>query len=186
VERFKTWLRGEYIATKKDFWAGIVSVLAVGIILILIQVIEKVIVPIVELLTSDWILQIIFSLTLITVFGLVARKLNENKKTSWLVGFMPSKSIRQKEVFYKNGDIYSSGILIGYKDIEGLDGTTIRCGIVSKATGGPTSAGAISPDYVPIEKLRFTHDDMGGVLKTLMTLGVISPQTNEADRKNDL
>jgi len=176
-------LRSEYIATKKDFWAGIVFILTVGIILFAIQIITKVITPIIALLTNNWILHIIFSLILITILGLVARKLNENKKTSWLVGFMPSKSMGQKEVFYENGDIYSSGILIGYKDIESLNGTIKKCGIVIKATGGPTSAGSISPDYIPIEKLNFTHDDMSGVLKTLMTLGVISPQKNETNQK---
>lgn len=170
----KKFIHGEYVATKKDFGAGVLLILTIGIILLVIQVVMRVLAPIV-LITSNEILQVLLSLGIILLLGLMTRKLKENKKTAWLVDFLPSKSMDQPEMtFWHNGN-YHSGILLGYREITGPGDRKIKCAAIAKVCAGPTSITLLSPDYIPIsEDLKPTGRTMKDVVKELATLGTWS------------
>ncbi len=169
----KKFLHGEYVAIKKDFGAGVILILTIGVILLLIQVVMKVLAPIV-LITNNEALQILLSLGIILILGLLSRKLKENEKTAWLVDFLPSKSMDQPEMTYWYNGNYHSGILLGYREINGPGDRKIKCAAIAKVCAGPTSITLLSPDYIPIsEDLKPTGRSMKDVVKELATLGTL-------------
>ena len=173
----KEFLTGEYIALKKDFWMGAILILTVGVILLIIQVVMKVLAPI-TFITNNEVLQVLISLGIMIVLGLITRKLKENKKTAWLVDFLPSKSMDQPEMTYWHNGNYVSGILIGYREINGPHDRIVKCAAISKVCAGPTSVTLLSPDYIPLsEDLRPTGRKLKDVVKELATLGVFSSNT---------
>ncbi|MFA7201414.1 MAG: hypothetical protein WC099_00175 [Candidatus Paceibacterota bacterium] len=170
----KGFLRGEYIALKKDFGAGVILILTIGVILLLIQVVMKVLAPIV-LITNNELFQILLSLGIILILGLLSRKLKENEKTAWLVDFLPSKSMDQPEMIFWHEEKYCSGILIGYREIKTPGGITIKFAEISEVNIGPTGISMLSPKFISVlsEDLQPTGRKLKDVAKRLATLGTI-------------
>jgi len=172
--KMKGFLRGEYIALKKDFGAGVILILTIGVILLLIQVVMKVLAPIV-LITNNELFQILLSLGIILILGLLSRKLKENEKTAWLVDFLPSKSMDQPEMIFWHEEKYCSGILIGYREIKTPGGITIKFAEISEVNIGPTGISMLSPKFISVlsEDLQPTGRKLKDVAKRLATLGTI-------------
>ncbi|MCL5012193.1 MAG: hypothetical protein M1320_02090 [Patescibacteria group bacterium] len=167
---FKKWLRGEYQIPMSVPATGILFILTVGILILVINIVIKVLGPVVDIFTQNVFLQVAISIGIILLLGVIIRKLKSNKKTAWMVDLLPSRSMEKPEMIWETTDGYASGILLRY---ETIPGDIVRYAVVSKVNAGPTSITLLSPEFIPVNRTKLTGRLLKDVTKELVTLGAV-------------
>lgn len=177
-ERQVSWIKPELIALGKDFFWGTITLIFILLLIMGLSSITNILLSIAAFVTKDLIFRIILALGILTLLGIISRKLQKSKKFSPFKKFLPAEIFKKPEVaYFSDGDKLTLGILIKVHSVT-LEGAVHELGEIVPAQGAPTSGGHLSGKLVPVDNLYLTGRTYGQSLAACMSFGTkMSPIT---------
>lgn len=178
LKRLLNWIKPELIALGKDFFWGTVTLIFILILIMGLSSITNILLGIAALITNHLTSQIILAMGLLTLLGIISRKLQKSRKFSPFKKFLPAEIFKKPEVaYFSDGNKLTLGILIKVHSVS-LEGTVQEMGEIVPAQGAPTSGGHLSGKLVPVDYLYLTGRTYGQSLAACMSFGTkMSPVT---------
>lgn len=170
-KRLLNWIKPELIALGKDFFWGTITLIFILVLIMGLSSITNILLEVSALITKDLIFQIALALAILTLLGIISRKLQKSKKFSPFKKFLPAEIFKKPEVaYFSGGNKLTLGILIKVHSVD-LNGSVHEMGEIVPAQGAPTSGGHLSGRLVPVNDLYLTGRTYGQSLAACMSFG---------------